>query len=467
MDDDRIDARLLEQRDVAGERLAQADVAHRMAAILHHHGLVLVALHVGQRRAKAARACASAVSAMSVVIGAASLGWWGVGGLFSGAGAFEQGDTCRLAGRRLRGLQIEGNAIGWTAMTPEDISKLIVRVSTRDRAAFDQLYRQVSAKLFGVCLRVLNDRAEAEEALQEVFVKVWTKADRFAVSELSPISWLVAVARNHAIDRIRARRLSTVDVDTALQVADPAPGPEAIAVAAGESDRIGRLPRRTGAGPCRGGSGRLPERRELRRAGGAPRRAAEHDAHLAATQPDETEGMPGAMSLAEHGGPDDGGDRSARRRIRPWRAPRGRARAGRPPHRGGSGFRAPGRPLGGPSGAARRGLRSRRSARRGQGGARQAPVRRRAGGQPRGARPVVEPRLLARPRRGVARRAGRRHRAAALAARAARRPSAWSPRSPPTRATSATWRWSIPPTTASRSLTCPANGRPAAISSCG
>jgi RNA polymerase sigma-70 factor (ECF subfamily) len=58
----------------------------------------------------------------------------------------------------------------------------------RDRQAFDLLYRHTSAKLFGVCLRVLNDRGEAEEALQEVFVKIWTKADRFVVSELSPIS---------------------------------------------------------------------------------------------------------------------------------------------------------------------------------------------------------------------------------------------------------------------------------------
>ena len=65
-------------------------------------------------------------------------------------------------------------------------------------------YRLASAKLFGVCLRILNDRGEAEEALQEVFVKIWTKADRFAVSDLSPISWLVAIARNHAIDVIRA-----------------------------------------------------------------------------------------------------------------------------------------------------------------------------------------------------------------------------------------------------------------------
>ncbi len=123
-------------------------------------------------------------------------------------------------------------------MTPQDIARLIVRTSLKDRAAFDLLYRQTSAKLFGVCLRVLSDRAEAEEALQEVFVKVWTKADRFAVSELSPMSWLIAVARNHAIDRIRARRRPAAEIDTALDVADPAPGPEAMAVAGSEADRI-------------------------------------------------------------------------------------------------------------------------------------------------------------------------------------------------------------------------------------
>ena len=123
-------------------------------------------------------------------------------------------------------------------MTPQDITKLIVRTSMKDRAAFDLLYRQTSAKLFGVCLRVLKDRGDAEEALQEVFVKIWTKADRFAVSDLSPISWLVAIARNHAIDRIRARRQPAAYIDAALDVADPAPGPEAMAVAGGESVRI-------------------------------------------------------------------------------------------------------------------------------------------------------------------------------------------------------------------------------------
>ena len=131
-----------------------------------------------------------------------------------------------------------GQSPSLSAMTPQDITKLIVRTSMKDRGAFDLLYRQTSAKLFGVCLRVLNDRAEAEEALQEVFVKIWTKADRFAVSELSPISWLVAIARNHAIDRIRSRRHAAADMDAAMNVADPAPGPEAMAVAGDEKERI-------------------------------------------------------------------------------------------------------------------------------------------------------------------------------------------------------------------------------------
>ncbi|KAA0971909.1 sigma-70 family RNA polymerase sigma factor [Aureimonas fodinaquatilis] len=120
----------------------------------------------------------------------------------------------------------------------QDISRLITRVAMKDRGAFDTLYQRTSAKLFGVCLRVLSDRAEAEEALQEVFVKVWTKADRYAVSDLSPITWLVAVARNHSIDRARARGRGAAPIDEAMEIADDSPGPEALAIASGETQRI-------------------------------------------------------------------------------------------------------------------------------------------------------------------------------------------------------------------------------------
>lgn len=122
--------------------------------------------------------------------------------------------------------------------TQQDISTLVSRVALRDRAAFDLLYRHTSAKLMGVCLRILQDRGEAEEALQEVFVKIWTRADRFVASDLSPISWLVAIARNHAIDRLRARRLPVRQIEEAIAIADTAPGPEAAAVASSERVRI-------------------------------------------------------------------------------------------------------------------------------------------------------------------------------------------------------------------------------------
>lgn len=123
-------------------------------------------------------------------------------------------------------------------MESDDITKLIFRVALKERAAFDQLYRLTSAKLFGVCLRILRERAEAEEVLQEVYVKLWTKADRFSASQLSPISWLVAVARNHSIDRLRTRRQPGRDIDEAHAVADPAPDPEANAITGSERRRI-------------------------------------------------------------------------------------------------------------------------------------------------------------------------------------------------------------------------------------
>ncbi len=101
-------------------------------------------------------------------------------------------------------------------MAHDEVSGLISRVALRDRPAFDRLYQLTSSKLFCVCLRILRERAEAEDALQEIYVKVWGRAERFAASDASPVSWLVAIARNHCIDRIRARKAPSVNLDDAL-----------------------------------------------------------------------------------------------------------------------------------------------------------------------------------------------------------------------------------------------------------
>ena len=115
-----------------------------------------------------------------------------------------------------------------------DIEDWIGRMALGDRAAFTSIYSATSAKLFGVVLRILNDRAEAEDVLQEVFVKIWRNADRYAAGGYSPMTWLIAIARNQAIDRIRARKPRSEAIDEAFQLADQTPGPEAQTIAASE-----------------------------------------------------------------------------------------------------------------------------------------------------------------------------------------------------------------------------------------
>jgi RNA polymerase sigma-70 factor (ECF subfamily) len=80
----------------------------------------------------------------------------------------------------------------------------IARVAGGDRAALRLVYSETSAKLFGVCLRILGDRSEAEDVLQDVYLTVWRKAASFDETVASPITWLVAIARNRSIDRLRS-----------------------------------------------------------------------------------------------------------------------------------------------------------------------------------------------------------------------------------------------------------------------
>lgn len=131
-------------------------------------------------------------------------------------------------------------AISMASQPPpsRDIADLIARCALRDRAAFRTLYDRTSAKLFGVALRILRDRAEAEEAIQEIYVKIWQRADRYVAGTTSPISWLVAVARNHALDILRARRPASEDIDAALDIADAGPSPERAAQDSDEKRRI-------------------------------------------------------------------------------------------------------------------------------------------------------------------------------------------------------------------------------------
>lgn len=120
-----------------------------------------------------------------------------------------------------------------------DIETWIERTALGDRAAFDALYEATSAKLFGLVLRILKDRAEAEEVLQDVYIKVWTRAGRYRAGANSPMTWLITIARNSAIDRLRTRRAPTEDIADHPGLTDAGLTPEAAVLARSEAGRIG------------------------------------------------------------------------------------------------------------------------------------------------------------------------------------------------------------------------------------
>jgi RNA polymerase sigma-70 factor (ECF subfamily) len=122
----------------------------------------------------------------------------------------------------------------------DDLAFLMGRVSLRDRSAFSRLYSLTSPKLFAILTRMLKNRSEAEDALQDVYIKIWQRADRFSSEEGRPETWLAAIARNHAIDLLRARKPQASAIDEAYDLASELPTPEAAAINRSEGNRIHR-----------------------------------------------------------------------------------------------------------------------------------------------------------------------------------------------------------------------------------
>ena len=126
-------------------------------------------------------------------------------------------------------------------MTEDPVADLLIQVAAQDRAAFRLLYSQTASKLLGVLMRILGTRSEAEDALQEVFTRVWLRAGRFDADKGRGMTWLIAIARNHAIDRLRSRPLGAAqgdDSDALDSVRDTRPTAEGSMIAKGEARRI-------------------------------------------------------------------------------------------------------------------------------------------------------------------------------------------------------------------------------------
>src|SRR5215470_18129238 len=86
-------------------------------------------------------------------------------------------------------------------------TSLVPAVARGDLAAFEQLYDRYSSTVFALLLRILANPEDAQEALQETFVKAWTSAKMFDALRGSEVAWLISIARSRGIDRLRARRI--------------------------------------------------------------------------------------------------------------------------------------------------------------------------------------------------------------------------------------------------------------------
>lgn len=129
-----------------------------------------------------------------------------------------------------------------TDTADDPIGALLIRIAGGDRVAFRDIYTAASPKLMGVLMRILGSRSEAEDALQEVYTRIWARARRYDPDMGRGMSWLIAVTRNLAIDRLRARpaeaRRSVHDEDAATRIPDGRPGAEAGLIALGQARAV-------------------------------------------------------------------------------------------------------------------------------------------------------------------------------------------------------------------------------------
>jgi RNA polymerase sigma factor (sigma-70 family) len=107
----------------------------------------------------------------------------------------------------------------------QDLAEALQRVAAGDRGALQIVYQRTSAKLFGICLRILGDASEAEDALQDIYVTIWRRAGAFDPQRgISPITWLATLARNRSIDRLRAsKRHLSRPLEAAAETPDETP----------------------------------------------------------------------------------------------------------------------------------------------------------------------------------------------------------------------------------------------------
>lgn len=119
----------------------------------------------------------------------------------------------------LKGMVIDGMDVPEDGTAQDDAAALLVRIASGDQTAFAELYDMLSSRVFGLILRVLVNRSQSEEVLQEVFLEIWQSASRFAPNRGQGRTWVMTIAHRRAVDRVRASQ-SSADRDVRAGLRD-------------------------------------------------------------------------------------------------------------------------------------------------------------------------------------------------------------------------------------------------------
>ena len=135
---------------------------------------------------------------------------------------------------------VEGRTVGAPTIWPATDAELLSAVARGDRDAYAAVYARYGRILLGLLMRILGDRAEAEEVLQDVFLQVWRRAADYDGSRGRPFVWLTTLARNRALDRIDALRSRQRAAAGATSAIGSAPDPAELASVAEDGCRLRR-----------------------------------------------------------------------------------------------------------------------------------------------------------------------------------------------------------------------------------
>jgi RNA polymerase sigma-70 factor (ECF subfamily) len=123
----------------------------------------------------------------------------------------------------------------------ERLKSLLQDCAGRDESAFALLYEETSVHLFRVLMRLLTREELVQECLQDVYLKIWSRAGEYRAQDSAPLTWMSAVARHQAIDILRRQKREVIEADTKgmAEQADTGGSPEAHVMAQSEENELG------------------------------------------------------------------------------------------------------------------------------------------------------------------------------------------------------------------------------------